>query len=314
MKYLGLIIALALGLGAFMFVYNKMDAGTSDPVRVVTTQEPDFQEVEVLVASRRINVGEKIEASMLDVQPWPEHLVVGNFITSGGDSQKAVGMISRSYFQPGEPLIMSKLANPGDPGFLAAALSDGKRMMTISTDGVAGLAGFMAAGDYVDVMITHPIPSEELDGQGEVVEETVTETLLQGLKILAVDQRATSEQTDPDEKIDLPSSVSLEVTLDQAQQIRLAQDVGYVSLAMRGIDAKGDIDTGVTHQKDITKSDVYEKVAAAKAKFKADQEEDAGKDIVKIIRGTEVEEVESKSKKIVDALSTLGAFSSTEQR
>ena len=306
MKYLGLVIALALGVGAFLFVHNKMDKGTSDPVQVVMAKEPDFQEVEVLVASRRINVGEKIEASMLNVQPWPEHLVVGNFITSGGDSKKAIGMIARSYFQPGEPLIISKLANPGDPGFLAAALDDGKRMMTISTDGVAGLAGFVAAGDYVDVMITHPIPSEELDRNGEVVEQTVTETLLQGLKILAVDQRATSEQTDSEVQIDLPSSVSLEVTLDQAQQIRLAQDVGYVSLALRGIDAEGDVNVAVTHQKDITKSDVYSKVIAAKAKFKAEQDEDAGKDIVKIIRGTEVEEIESSSGAVADALGTLG--------
>lgn len=313
MKIVGLIIVFTLAASAFFIVYKMQNTGSSDPVRVVATQEPDFQEVEVLVASRRINVGEKIESSMLDSQPWPEHLVVGNFITSGGDSTKAVGLISRSYFQPGEPIILSKLANPGDPGFLAAALSEGKRMMTISTDGVAGLAGFVAAGDYVDVMITHPIPSEELNDRGEVVEQTVTETLLQGLKILAVDQRATSEQADPDERIDLPSSVSLEVSLNEAQQIRLAQDVGYVSLALRGIDAKGDDVTSVTQQQDITKSDVYEKVVAAKAKFKAEQAAADNKDVVKIIRGTEVEEVESKPKAVADALSTLEVNTSSQQ-
>jgi len=314
MKYVGLIIALVLGVAAFLFVYNKMDDDKPDAFIAQTSNEPAYEETSVLVAARGISVGEKIERDMLEPQPWPAHLVVGNFVKAGANSSTVLGMVSRSYFQPGEPIILSKLANPGDPGFLASALGEGKRMMTISTDGVAGLAGFVAAGDYVDVMITHPLPQEELSENGDVIEETVTETLLQGLKVLAVDQRATAEQANPEEKIDLPSSISLEVSLDEAQQIRLAQDVGYVSLALRSVDAKGEVETDVTHPKDITKSDVYERVAEAKAKFKAEQDEDAGKDIVKIIRGTEVEEVESKSQDVVDALSTLGAFSAPQQQ
>ncbi len=291
MNYTALIVAMVLALvGGFVFLRVIGDGGSpkgQGQVLVQTTQ-PDYKTVDVLVASKRITIGEVITADMLDTQPWPDHLVVSGFVTSGEKSRKLVGMVSRARFQQGEPVMLSKLANPDDPGFLAAGLPEGRRAITISTDGVAGLAGFLNPGDRVDIMVTHPIP--EIVESEKNKEQTVTETLLKNVKVLAVDQYATAGDNAEanSKKVKLPSSVSLEVSLEEAQKVRLAQDVGYVSLALRSLESdKEDEVVDVTYQKDLSKSPVYADIEEI--------EKNKNKDTIKIIRGIEAEEIKVKS-------------------
>lgn len=283
MRFVGLIIALVLALGAGLVAW-KLAGGAQQPMGQVLANpsQPDFQTVDVLVAVKPIPLGEKIEASMLDTQQWPSHLVVDGFVTTADQSKKIVGMVTRAPFQEREPILMSKLANPDDPSFLAAGLPKGKKVVTISTDAIAGLAGFAYPGDRVDVLVTHPVPNPDAPegATGKLAEETVTETLLSNIKVLAVDQRATGV-SDPKEKKVMPSSVSLEVTLDQAQKLRLAQETGYLSMTLRSLHDKDTVDTGfVTHVKDVTLTNAYD---GAEKKDK--------KDAIMVIRGTKAEEL-----------------------
>lgn len=283
MRLIGVVIALVLAFGAFYAALNFL-GGSSEPGGpapgqsgvVVQTSEPDVQTVDVLVASRPIPIGEKIKADMVDAQPWPKHLVVPGFVTTGDKTQNIIDMVTRGTFQKGEPILLSKLANPSDPSFLAAALPPGKKMVTLSTDGIAGLAGFVFPGDRVDVIVTHPIPREDADPENlddKDSQETVTETVLHNVKVLAVDQRAEAGTTE--EKIPLPSSISLEVSLEDAQRLRLAQETGYLSMALRSLEDKDAVDeAGVTHVQNLTKSDAYSKLGKSK-------------DEIIIVRGTE---------------------------
>jgi len=256
MRLVPFIIAILLAAAAAFIALKFLGGSEPAPKEIVVTPgQPDVKSVNVVVAARKIALGERITADMLEPQPWPEHLVVEGFIKTGGDTSRLVGMVARSSFQNGEPLIMAKLANPSDPNFLAADLPKDRRVATISTDGIAGIAGFLFPGDRVDVMVTHKIPKEEVEEKGEK-DETVTETLLTNIKIVAVDQRS---EPDPDGKIKPPASVSLEVSLDDAQRMRLAQEVGTLSLALRSIDDKDTIDTtGITRVRDLSQTDTYD--------------------------------------------------------
>lgn len=286
MRIVGLLIAVALALVAGLVVWKVAGGGASQVSNsvVASVSQPDFQTVDVLVATKAISIGEKVDASMVDTQPWPSHLLVEGFITNADQSKKVVGMVTRAAFQAREPMLLSKLANPGDPSFLAAALPKGKKVVTISTDGVAGLAGFVYPGDRVDVIVTHKIP-KPLDDKERLVREeteTVTETLLSNVKVLAVDQRASGGAVVKDKK-SLPSSVSLEVTLEEAQKLRLAQETGYVSMTLRSLEDKDVVDASViTFVRDLNTSGAYEK-----------KEDQAKSDKVVIIRGTKSEESES---------------------
>ena len=55
--------------------------------------------------------------------------------------------------------------------------------------------------------------------------------LLQGVKVLAVDQTA-DDRTD---KPDVVKTMTFEVTTDEAQQLTLATNVGTLSLALRNV-------------------------------------------------------------------------------
>jgi pilus assembly protein CpaB len=250
---------------------------------VANVSQPDYQTVNVLIARKEIPIGEKIDASMLDTQPWPSHLLAEGFVTDAEQSKKVVGMMTRSAFQAREPILTTKISSPNDPSFLAAALPKGKKVATISTDGVAGVAGFVYPGDRVDVIVTHKIPKPVDDSRRIVQEEleTVTETLLSNVKVLAVDQRASGGAV-PKDKKSLPSSISLEVTLEEAQRLRLAQDTGYVSMTLRSLLDKDVKDKSVvTFVRDLNTSGAYKK------------EGEAQSNKVVIVRGTRAEQSDS---------------------
>ncbi|MFO1242792.1 MAG: Flp pilus assembly protein CpaB [Rickettsiales bacterium] len=286
MRLIGIIIALLLAVGAFFVAMKFLNSGqpqqTTDGGSVVVgTTQPDVQTAEVLTAAQDIPVGTVLTPEMLTSQPWPQHLIIDGFITKEGDNSKnVVGMVTRSSFQAKEPIIFSRLANRNDPGFLAAALPSGKKVVTISTDGVAGVSGFIFPGDRVDVMVTHDIPDENADPEKDPNKiEKVTETLLSNIKVLAVDQRAAGGPGKEDNKV--PTTISLEATLEDSQKLRLAQETGYLSLMLRSLDDRDTTDTGVmTKRENVTLSKAYDENFRKKGIP------------VKVVRGTSVETIE----------------------
>ena len=123
--------------------------------------------------------------------------------------------------------------------------------------------------------------------------EEVTETLLYNIRILAVDQRSTAG-VDEDKGIIIPRSVSLEVTPEDAQRLRLASELGKLSLALRSIEDKETLETvAITRQTDLTQSgskpakDTPESASNEPVQaIVADSEKP-----IRIVRGTQVEVV-----------------------
>jgi pilus assembly protein CpaB len=138
----------------------------------------------------------------------------------------------------------------------------------------------------VDVLVTHRILREGFvdedlfsgEIRGSDLTEQVTETLLQNIRVMAVDQRATSGIEDG-EGIPIPRSVSLEVTPEDAQRVRLAGEVGRLSLALRSLEAgdEGGLPS-LTRPKNLSQYDSGSVSAREK-----EQEP------VRVIRGTSVE-------------------------
>lgn len=314
-----LIFAVLISLGAFFVVYKML--GSKPPQEQVNiVQEPQVivKEVptkDVYVARAPIAIGEIIDQTKLDRQPWPSHLVGQGFVTAGESAPKIVGMVARAPFQPGEVMIISKLANPEDPGFLAAQLPEGMRAVTISTDPVAGLAGFIYPGDRVDVLFTHTLlgqkEAQAKEEAGEKVNRTqadkrVTEMLLADIRVLAVNQKAiiTGEEKERDR---LPSSITLEVEQDDAQRLRLAEREGELSLVLRSLHEEAISFVRPSGEEDLTRTlppayfpELYgqegfmEEMPKELMAQKKIQEEKK-RDIVLVVRGVHVEEIEFES-------------------
>ncbi len=258
MRFGGLIAAVVLAAIAAIIVL-RMSASNKQPAPSTTSVAPVQQEIattQIYVASQPIPVGTTITAGMLSLQPWPSHLILDGFIASDSE-QKIEGMVSRSAFQANEPILLSKLSNKDDPNFLAGALPKGMRVMTIQTNEIEGVAGFVFPGDFVDVMLTHTIteyvtPPGEDDLQQQT--DTVTETLITNVKVLAVDQRASgTNATDSNGNLLIPRTVSLMVAPGDAQRLRLAQQKGTLTLVLRALADRESADPLIsTTDKDIS--------------------------------------------------------------
>lgn len=241
-RFGGLIVAIVIAAIAAVVVL-RMGGGEEAQPAANAQNNQQLKTANIYVAATPISIGATITPEMVAVQPWPEHLVLEGFVRSDAGTEGVVGTVARAPFQAQEPLLKSKLANPNDPNFLAGALPKGMRVITLVVNEIEGLAGFVFPGDRVDVILTHEIQKKVTRVSpvtGEPVEENFTEayseTLLNNVTVMAVDQRATSQgATDKDGKLVIPRSVSLMVSPADAQRVRLGQKVGTLTLSLRSL-------------------------------------------------------------------------------
>lgn len=236
MRFVFFIVAAVVVIVAGVVVL-RLNQTPPEPPPVAQAEAPkevNIETVDVLVARSDIQVGAVVDNSMVDVQPWPKHLVLNGFITNAPESGGVVGKIVRSPIQAREPFIKTKLANPNDPGFLAAGLPAGMRAITISIDSITGVGGYVFPGDHVDVLFTHNLAGGD-KGQSSG-KASVSEVVAPNVRVISVGERAVVDPNSGGAK-DAASakSVTVEVSEEFVQRIRLAEKNGFLSLVLRSI-------------------------------------------------------------------------------
>jgi len=275
MRLIIMFVAIALAAGAF---FITMHFTNSEPDKSLPVAQPKaivekVPTIDIYTAKQDIPIGAIIKQEMLDIQPWPEHLKLPDMVEAHlGQPSELVKMVARTPFQKGEPIILGKLANEKDPSFLAASLPKGMRVVTIGTDAISGVGGFIFPGDRVDVLITHDVVVTPADSNtngaasdtaitntgnaasrgflkvsdanattatttgGVPKKEPVTEVLLSNVRVMAVNQKSTAHGG---EAPMVPSNISLEVSASDAQRLRLTENSnGRLSLALRSLKDK----------------------------------------------------------------------------
>jgi pilus assembly protein CpaB len=172
----------------------------------------------VVVAAVDVPRGMVIKPEHVKLQEIPKNLVHPRAIT---DLKNVIEHTAVTPLIKDEYVLDGKLVQ-GPPG-LAQVVQEGMRAMTIQTPSVAaGVAGFVLPGNHVDVLLT-------FSGDNNVKS---TATLLQNLKVMAVDDR---DEPTRGTKIDINQlrSVTLEVTPEQSQLLQLAQSTGVLHLSLR---------------------------------------------------------------------------------
>jgi pilus assembly protein CpaB len=92
------------------------------------------------------------------------------------------------------------------------------RALSVRVDDVVGVAGFLLPGNYVDVVSSR-----------RVQERALAETIVQKVKVLAVDQTTSTDKNDPI----IVRAVTLEVAPAQAEKIAKAAQEGKIQLTLR---------------------------------------------------------------------------------
>ena len=200
-----------------------------------------FAGVEVVVAARDVPANTVLTADMLEVVSLPEDAIVdGAYATAA----LLPGMAVRFPVAKGEQITPVKvgLATVDDGRDLALVVSQGRRAFAVEVSEVTGVGGLLLPGNSVDVIAVF---SETTAGADKAV------TLLQNVVVLAVAQEAQeplAPAVEPDATLDggviarrpdgaerQPDArtVTLAVTLEQAQLLALAQEHGRLWLALR---------------------------------------------------------------------------------
>lgn len=173
----------------------------------------------IVVADSALRFGSKLSKSVLNEMPWPADSVPEGAFSSIAELMDEGERVALAPVDPNEPILATEITGPGQRATLSAIIDRGKRAVTVRVDDVNGVAGFVLPGDRVDVLLTQ----NSRDGNGSAV------VVLQGVRVLAVDQMADERAEEPD----LAKAVTLEVDTQSAQKIALASSVGTLSLVLR---------------------------------------------------------------------------------
>jgi pilus assembly protein CpaB len=217
-----LVFGVALAGGALFFAseyFKEMKASMAQ-------QGPET--VRVLVAKQALSYGATIQSGHLVWVEWPKSAVPPGAFTSVEELLGAKGdqrrIVLRSI-EPGEPVLEGKITKFGESPRMAMNLGAGMRAVSIKIDAVSGVAGFVAAGDRVDILLTRTQQ-----------DQLTSSVILQDITVIAVDQRSNSETIGAR----IGRTVTVEVDTVQAQKLALAQQIGKLSLTLRGFGETND--------------------------------------------------------------------------
>jgi len=219
-----IVAALAMVGGTIFFARSWLDSERQ--AIEASRKKPEKVELKnfVLVAKVNLPAGTFLKKNHMTWQAWPSDSLHGSYLRRRGFKQNSMfGVVVRKHIAAGQPITSGSIVKPGQRGFMAAVLNPGMRAVSLSTNSVASVAGFAFPGDRVDILLTHRIGGR----QGRLV----SETMMTGVRILAIDQKV----TDGNQKAQVGKTVTVEVTPRQAEVIAVAANLGKLSLALRSL-------------------------------------------------------------------------------
>lgn len=216
----------------------KASLGTNKPAPAPVAEA----RVSIVVAAKPLKAGDKIDETNVKWQSWPVSGVIPGAIKRDADKkdQLASAAASGRLLRPvaeGEPIVSGAIVR--DRGnFLAANLREGMRAISLDLKGAALLSGFLSPGDFVDVLLTYRVDIDVDSTDNRIknmvvanVDRFATETIMENVRVLAVDQRIAD---DPAQKGPRPAkSVTVEVSPEGAEVLALARRMGDVSFVLR---------------------------------------------------------------------------------
>lgn len=212
----------------------------------------------VIVAAHDLAIGTRLVQADLSWQDWPADAVNPSFITNGktetapdknagaavvtqtgriadaaasavsgahGPMDSLIGAIVRSPILANEPVTNAKLVRGGAGGFMSVVLSPGKRAIAVPITSTTAAGGFILPGDRVDIMQALRVEGDGVQGG------FVAQTLLQNIKVLAIDQSSVPPKGGG--QTQLGSTATLEVTPQEAEILAMAKARGDVTMTLR---------------------------------------------------------------------------------
>jgi pilus assembly protein CpaB len=188
---------------------------------------------QVLVAAGLLQAGALLQPTDLATGSVPVTAVPdGASLDTPANRSELIGSMIRVPISPGAPILADAIIHPGDHGFLAAVLAPGMRAVTVGVDAVSGAAGLIWPGDHVDVLLTQTLD----DPTVPLGQRIAAEIVLRDVRVIATGQQLVQGTVTANGGSAAPpppaTTVTLEVTPDQAERCEVATHLGPLSLVV----------------------------------------------------------------------------------
>ena len=214
-------VAVLLGLIAVVLVRSYLGNARTTLVQ----SDSAGKTVPIVVAAAPLARGAVLQPDVLKIVNYPQDAApaeafhtVADVIGSDNNQRMALRAMVAN-----EPILSGNVSGAGGRLGMSGVVAPGMRAVSLRTNDVAGVGGFVLPGDRVDILLTRTTGTEQ--------NSTVTQILAENVRVLAVDQ---SDNVEADKPV-VAKVVTVEVTPDQAQTVSLAQSVGQVTLTLRHV-------------------------------------------------------------------------------
>ena len=187
--------------------------------RVAKAAQVDVPHKQLYVAAAKtLEAGEQLKPGSLELVAWSAPTPL-----TGGFSKIAdvAGRIVLYPLPKGEPILERQLAAAGSGAGLTAKIPSGMRAISVRSDEVVGVAGFLLPGTHVDVLMTY---------HSVAAPEPQTLTALQDVVVLAAGQQI---QPQADGKPISVNVVTLLLKPEDAEKLVLATSLGGIYFVLR---------------------------------------------------------------------------------
>lgn len=222
-----LIVILFFLIGViFIFLGMKSDKGTNPilstnhgtSVNVEKVNDVVDEMGDVLILSRDVKIGEKLEPSMFKKERRPKS-VISSFMIN--DFYQVEGSFARADVLKGEVLEKEQVTTKKPINTITANIPEGFRAVTINVNVTSSVEGWARAGAFVDI-----VWNSIINGKPSAT------VIVQNVKILSAERQV--EANPENGQVAVPSTVTLLVLAEDATRILLAETTGKLSLQLRG--------------------------------------------------------------------------------
>lgn len=215
-------VAIVIGIVAVIFA-NAYFSGVEERQERIAAEQ---QLTRIVVAAQPMEFGTPLTTENLRLQNFPAASVPEGAFTSIETAMQG-GRVALRPIVPGEPVLADKVSGTDGRAVLSALLPEGMRAVSIPVSAVSSVSGFVRPGDIVDIILTRRIPG---DGAGN--DDLMSDVIMEGVPVLAIDQIASEEAT----QAAVGRTAVVQVDLFGAQKLILANRIGQLSLALRNVE------------------------------------------------------------------------------
>ncbi|MCD8566359.1 MAG: Flp pilus assembly protein CpaB [Alphaproteobacteria bacterium] len=223
-----------------MLVQASIGKKEAPPVQVA-------KDVNILIAAKDLRAGTILAEGDTGWKSWPENAIFPGAIIQKGEQSPVDALSGRlkEDIRIGDPVLSSSVLSGREGNVVANVLPEGMRAVSIPVSAESMVAGFIKPNDYVDVVLTYKASFSTNDPSPKVQEmvqrnldRMAVETILQHVKVLAVDQSASNDKADGKDTgsdAKLGKTVTLAVSREDAEKLVLAGQLGKLTLVLRGL-------------------------------------------------------------------------------